>query len=54
MKVSVAYIDVCVFRYLEEKQVWATDELLQVISNIVLFKSYTTKKLRNKAIFKFK
>ena len=45
---------VCISRHLEEKLVWATDELLWVISNVVLFKSYTTKKLKNKAVFKFK
>ena len=35
---------------LKEKLAWATYKRLQVISNIMLFKSYTTKKLNNIAV----
>ena len=34
---------------LKKELAWATGRRLQVISNIKLFKSYTTKKLKNKA-----
>ena len=41
-----------VLRKLTEELAWATDKQLQVISNIMLFKTvtYTTKKLKNKAV----
>ena len=47
---GVACMDVCTSRNLKEELAWATDKQLQVISNIMLFNSYTTKKLKNIAI----
>ena len=43
-------IGVCVSKSLKEELAWATYKQLQVISNIMLFKSYTTKKLKNKVL----
>ena len=39
MKVGVAYIGVCISRLLKEEFPWATDKWLQVISNMLLFKT---------------
>ena len=39
-----------VSRQLKEGLTSATDKGFQVISNIILFKSHTTKKLNNKAV----
>ena len=40
VKVSVAYMGVCISRHLKEELAWATDKKwLQVISNIMLFKT---------------
>ena len=48
--VGVVCMGVCISKSLKEKLAWATYKWLQVISNIMLFKSYTTKKLKNKAV----
>ena len=52
IKVGVAYVIVCMLKWLKEELARAIDKWLRVISNKMLFKtvSYTTKKLKNKAI----
>ena len=44
---------VAISRHLKEELAWAIDKQFWLIINITLFKrvSYTTKKLKNKAIF---
>ena len=44
------YVGIHVLRCLKEEQTWATDKRLGVISNIMLFKSYTTKELKIKDV----
>ena len=44
---GVAYMKVCVSRHLKEELAWVIDKRLQLIS-------YTTKNLKNKAIFNLK
>ena len=50
IKVGVTCVGVHVSRRLNEGLTSATDKRFQVISNIILFKSHTTKKLNNKAV----
>ena len=51
MKVGVAYMNICVSKYLKGELAWATDKRLWVISSRSLFKIViTTKKLKNKTI----
>ena len=38
---GVAYVNVRVSRYLKEELAWTIDKRLQVISNIMLFKTVT-------------
>ena len=44
---GVAYMNIHVSRHLKEELAWAIDRRLQAISNL---NSYTTKKLKNKAV----
>ena len=46
----MACVGVHVSRQLKEGLTSATDKPFQVISNIILFKSHTTKKLNNQAV----
>ena len=48
----MAYINIRVSNSLKEELAWAIDKRIRLISNIMLFKirSYTTKKLKNKAL----
>ena len=43
-------VGIHVLRHIKVELAWGTYRWLRVISNIMLFKSYTTKKLKNKAI----
>ena len=49
-------VGICALRHLKEDLAWAVDKRLQVISNKMLLKtvSYTTEKLKNKAILDLK
>ena len=52
IKVSVAYVNVCMSRHLKEELAWAIDKWFWAISNTMLqyLNSYTTKNLKNKAV----
>ena len=50
---GVEYVNVCVSRRLKEELAWAIDKWLRVVSNKMLF-SYTTKKLKKKAVLNLK
>ena len=56
IRVGVAYVNICVLRHLKEEVNWAIDKRLQLIINIILFKTVicTTKNLRNKTVFTLK
>ena len=52
----MADVNICISRHLKEELAWAIDKQFWLIISITLFKrvSYTTKKLKNKAIFNLK
>ena len=52
---GVAYVNVHVSKSLKEELAWAIDKRLQIVSNKMLFiNSYTTKKLKKKAVLNLK
>ena len=52
----MAYVNIRVLKSLKEDLAWAIDKRLRIVSNKMLFKtvSYTTKKLKNKAVLNLK
>ena len=54
IKMGVTYVNVCISKHFKEELVRAIDKWLQIISHIMPFKNYTTKKIKNKAILNLK
>ena len=51
MKVGVVYMIVIhIVRHFKEELAWPADKQLWIISNLILFKQYITKELKNNAI----
>ena len=49
---ALEYVSICTLKHLKEELAWAIDKQLQLIINTML--GYTTKNLKNKAIFVLK
>ena len=54
IKVCVAYMGIQVLRQLKEELTRATDKRLQIISNVMLFKTTMPLRIKEQNYFKFK